>query len=179
MSITRGAAVLLFVYTLGACATPQMFSSQVMEGVNQNFDFTAWRMAPNAGVGKKIELGGRIIQVESKEGGLVIVAAQLPIVDHPTYGPKDAGKRTGEFALFYQGTIKPTSLSVGNRLIVVGTIEPAKVVVVDDMKRSLPSLKAQCVHVWVTRGKEIDEFPFNTGGGYEPLEENTYCVPHQ
>ena len=179
MDITRGTAVLLFAYTLGACASPQMFSSEVMEGVDQNFDFTAWRMTPNAGVGKKIELGGRIIQAESSEGGVVIVAAQLPIADHPTYGPKDMGRRTGEFALFYQGTIKPKDLSVGNRLIVVGTLEQAKVVVVNDLKRSLPSLKAQCLHVWVTRGKEIDEFPFNTGGGYEPLEENTYCVPQE
>ncbi len=179
MNITRGAAVLLLASTLGSCASNQMFPSEVIEGLDQNFDFTAWRMAPNAGGGKKIELGGRIIQAESKEGGLIIVAAQLPIAEHPTYGPKDMGKRTGEFALFYQGTIEQKSLSVGNRLIVVGTIEQAKVVVVDDMKRSLPSLKAQCLHVWVTRGKEIDEFPFNTGGGYEPLEENTYCVPHQ
>lgn len=179
MNITRGAAVLLFAYTLGACAAQQMFPSEVMEGVDQQFDFTAWRMSPNASVGKKIEFGGRIIQVESKEGGLVIVAARLPIVENPAYGPKDMGKRTGEFALFYPGTIEPKSLSVGNRLVVVGTIEQATVVVLNDINRSLPSLKAQCVHVWVTRGKEIDEFPFNTGGGYEPLEENTYCVPHQ
>ena len=50
-------------------------------------------------------------------------------------------------------------------------------VVVDDVHRSLPSLTAQCLHVWNTGGKEIAEFPYNIGGGYEPLEQETYCIP--
>ena len=57
MNITRGAAVLLLASTLGSCASNQMFPSEVMEGVDQNFDFTAWRMAPNAGVGKEDRIG--------------------------------------------------------------------------------------------------------------------------
>jgi starvation-inducible outer membrane lipoprotein len=122
-------------------------------------------------------LGGRIVQVDQQSEGVIIITTQLPIVEQPVYGPKDNGRRSGEFALFYASPLPSKWLSPGNRLIVVGTTEQAVVVSVDDVQRSLPSLRASCVHIWKTGGKEIGEFPYNIGGGYEPLEEETFCAP--
>jgi starvation-inducible outer membrane lipoprotein len=146
-----------------------------MEGVDKNFDFTAWRMAPNAKAGRRIQLGGRIIQAEAKEGGVVVVVAQLPIVEHPAYGPKDSGKRSGEFVVLHQGKLDSNSLQPGNRLVVVGTTQNAKVVTVDDIQRSLPSVVSRCLHIWNTGGRDVADFP-SFGAGYEPLEENTFCT---
>lgn len=161
---------------LTACALPQLFPKEVTDGVDPNFDFSAWRNMPNARTGQKVELGGRIVQADAADGGLVIIMAQLPIVEHPVYGPKDNGRRSGEFAVFYTGRLDEKWLIPGNRLIVVGTTEPSKAVVVDDVRRSLPTLTARCLHIWKTVGKEIAEFPYNTGGGYEPLERDTFCA---
>lgn len=169
-------AGLLLGLALGACAPFHVFPAQVMEGVDKNFDFTAWRMVPNAKVGQKVQLGGRIVQANPAQAGTLVVVTQLPIVEHPAYGPKETGKRSGEFFVFYAGNLDPKWLAPGNRLIVIGATQQAHAVVVDDVQRSLPSLNADCLHIWRTQGKEIGEFPYNAGGGYEPLEEETFCA---
>lgn len=175
MKIKRGTAILLCSLFIGACAPTQVFPPEALVGVDKDFDFTAWRMVPNAKAGRKIQLGGRIIQGEAKEAEVVLVVDQLPIVEHPAYGPKDTGKRSGEFVVLYQGKIDPNSLQPGNRVVVVGTTQNAKVVVVDDVQRTLPSVVARCLHIWNTGGRQIADFP-SYGGGYQPLEENTFCV---
>ena len=160
-----------------SCAPGNLFPTDVTGGVNNDFDFTAWRMRPNAKVGQKVQLGGRVVQADIKDGTLIVIATQLAIVERPAYGPRDAGRRSGEFAIFYTGSLDPKWLKAGNRLIVIGTTQEARTVVVDEVQRSLPSLVAQCLHFWNTGGKEIAEFPYNAGGGYEPLQEETHCVP--
>ena len=173
-TITLG-ALLLAGLALSACASKAMFPADVAKDVDPNFDFARWRMLPNQAEAKKIQLGGRIVNAETKGDKVTIVVAQLPIVEHPAYGPNDTGKRSGEFAITYQGAINSAFLQPGNRLIVIGTTHAPSVVTVDDLPRSLPTLSAACVHFWNTGGRDIADFP-SYGGGYEPLEEETMCA---
>jgi len=172
-----GSVLLVIGLALAACGPPQIFPRALMDGVETNFDFTAWRNVPNAQTDRKVQLGGRIVQTNRDKDGLVIIVTQLPIVEQPAYGPKDNRKRSGEFAVVYPGALDPKWLAPGHRLVVIGTTAQAKAVMVDDVQRSLPSLIAECVHVWRTAGREISDFPYNTGGGYEPLGEETHCAP--
>ena len=171
-----GSIVLVIWLSLTSCAPLQLFPTEVADGVDKNFDFAAWRNMPNAKTGQKVQLGGRIVQTGSWDGAVAIIATQLPIVERPAYGPSDNQRRSGEFAIFYAGALDRKWLTPGNRLIVIGTTEQAKTVVVDDVKRSLPSLTAHCVRIWQTVGKEIADFPYNAGGGYEPLVQDTFCA---
>ena len=175
MKRVLASAVLLVCLGLSACSHSQLFPSEIMEGVDPNFDFSRWRMMPNQALERKIQLGGSIIQSERKDGNVTIVVTQLPIVEHPAYGPKDTGKRSGEFAVTFLGPIESPFLQRGNRVIVVGTTKAAKVVSVDDVPRSLPSVSANCLHVWNTGGRDIADFP-SYGAGYETLEEDTFCT---
>ena len=159
-----------------ACSPVSLFPADVTNGVEKDFDFSVWRNIPNTKVGQKVQLGGRIVQVNSGNGSLTLIATQLPIVQQPAYGPKDTGRRSGEYAIVYNGSLDSKWVKPGNRLIVIGTTKEAKTVIVDDVQRSLPSLIAHCLHIWNTGGKEIAEFPYNAGGGYEPLEEETHCA---
>jgi starvation-inducible outer membrane lipoprotein len=170
--------MLLITTTLVACTAPSLFPPDTLKGVDQNFDFAHWRMVPNQAEAKKIQLGGRVIQAETKGENITIVTAQLPIVDHPAYGPKDVGKRSGEFAIVYQGKIDPSFLQPGNRIMVIGTTHASRVVSVDDLPKSLPTVKAACVHIWKTGGRDIADFP-SFGAGYETLEEETFCAAVQ
>jgi starvation-inducible outer membrane lipoprotein len=167
--------VLLGAAALTACTASNIFSPDTLKGVDPNFDFAHWRMVPNQADAKKIQLGGRIVQAETKGESITVVTAQLPIVEHPAYGPKDTGKRSGEFAVVYQGKIDSSFLHPGNRIMVVGTTQAPRVVSVDDLPKSLPTVLATCVHLWKTGGREIAEFP-SLGGGYTPLEEETFCA---
>ena len=177
--MTRVSATVLAVFLgIAACSTYQPFPPEVMDGVDPDFDFSHWRMVPNQALERKIQLGGSILHSERRDGNVTIVVTQLPIVEHPAYGPKDTGKRSGEFAVTFMGQIEPPMLQRGNRLIVVGTTKAAKVVAVDDMPRSLPSVSAKCLHIWNTGGRDIADFP-SYGAGYETLEEDTFCANAQ
>lgn len=175
MNAMSKSLLLVILSALTACASHAVFPSEVLEGVDPNFDFARWRMLPNQAQAKAIQLGGRVVQSESKGNTVTIVVAQLPIVEHPAYGPKDTGKRSGEFAITYQGKIEASFLQSGNRIIVVGTTHASKVVSMDDIPKSLPTVSAKCVHVWKTGGRDIADFP-SYGAGYETLEEDTFCV---
>lgn len=177
MSRVSGVVLALLLGT-AACSSHQLFPPEVMDGVDPNFDFSRWRVVPNQALERKIQLGGSIIQAEQKDSIVTIVALQLPIVEHPAYGPKDTGKRTGEFAATFQGHVPSQFLQRGNRVIVVGTTKAAKVVAVDDVPRSLPSVSAKCLHFWNTGGRDIADFP-SYGAGYETLEEDTFCASAQ
>jgi starvation-inducible outer membrane lipoprotein len=177
--MTRSSRIvtLAICLTVTACIPLDLFPTDATDGVDKDFDFNAWRNMPNAKTGQKVQLGGRIVQANGTNGNLTIIVTQLPIVQQPAYGPKDTGRRSGEFAILFTGALDPKWLKAGNRLMVIGTTQEAKAVVVDDVQRSLPSLTARCLHVWNTGGREISDFPYNAGGGYEPLAEDTYCVP--
>jgi hypothetical protein len=74
----------------------------------------------------------------------------------------------------HQGTIDEKFLHPGNRLIVVGMTAGVRLVGVDDVVRSLPSLDAQCIHIWKTGNTDIADFS-SSGAGYGVLEEETFC----
>jgi starvation-inducible outer membrane lipoprotein len=170
--------VLVVCLLLAACSHGQLFPPEVMEGVDPNFDFSRWRTMPNQALERKIQLGGSILQADRKGGTVTIVAMELPIVEHPAYGPKDVGKRSGEFAVTFSGQIETPFLQRGNRIVVVGTTRAAKVVSVDDIPRNLPTVSAKCLHIWNTGGRDIADFP-SYGAGYETLAEETFCATSQ
>jgi starvation-inducible outer membrane lipoprotein len=156
---------------LSGCAADAPFPPEVMEKVSPTFHFEAWRDAgPSNESGKsdagiKVMLGGRIVQVTKNGKGMVIVAEQLPIVNHPVYGPTEDVGRTGdhEFAFLYEGGLEALDLMKGNRFIIVGTTTSRRPVLVNGIPKTEPFIIADCIHIWQT-------------GGYSPLPETTYCV---
>jgi len=176
MLANRSVSLTLAYLLLSACGAPQLFPSNVTDGADANVDFIAWRNAPNAKVDRKVQIGGKVLEAGLQGHETIIIAIQLPIVEHPAYGPKDTGKRTGEFAIVFAGTLPPNTLASGHRIIAVGITQKARVVTVEDFKRTLPTMQAHCVHIWKTGGRDIADFS-SVGAGYETLEEDTYCAP--
>ena len=154
---------------------PQLFPAGTLQDVDLNFDFTSWRMSPRSVADNhKAQLGGRIVKSTSNDQTLTIVAAHLPIAEHPAYGPREIGKSHAVFAILYQGKVDPLFLHPGNRLIVVGYTRSPIRVEVDDVLRSLPTITAQCLHIWQTGDHDIADFQAS-GAGYAALKEETYC----
>lgn len=171
------ASLLVFLWAgVSACAyTGKVFPSKVMEGVDSNFDFSRWRMMTDGAESKKVQLGGRIVQSQVSSDMVTLVVSQLPIANHPAYGPKDNGKNNGDFVIIYQGQIEKSDLQRGNRVMVVGMTHPPKVITVDDFSRSFPIVEAQCLHFWNTQGRDIEDFPFYEAG-YVTLRQETVCA---
>ena len=60
--------------------------------------------------------------------------------------------------------------------MVVGITRGTKMVPVDDVVHSLPTLEANCIHIWKTEGTDIADYA-SSGAGYGVLEEETFCFP--
>jgi len=167
-------ATSVFLTLTSACIPYPVFPPKALEGVDPTFDFSQWRTGPNQPERHKIQLGGRIVQSNTKGNAVTIVAIQLPIVEHPTYGPRDVGKPSGRFTILYQSRIDPLCLHVGNHIIAVGYTRPRTTVEIDNIPRSFPTMTAQCIHFWNTGGIAIEDFR-SSGAGYATLREETYC----
>lgn len=179
MNIVRTTCGIVLFAAILACAKPPLFPKDVMRGVDTNFDFNAWRVASASMTGRKVQIGGRILEGQSGGEGILIVGRQLPIVERPAYGPSASQRKPGvgayEFAVSYPGEIESSALSNGNRFIAIGITQLPKPVTVDGATRIDPVLLAQCVHIWKTRGGDIADFQ-SAGAGYQALEEATYCT---
>jgi starvation-inducible outer membrane lipoprotein len=137
-------------------------------------DFEPQQLLPRAGmrIGEKVYIGGRVVDVQSSESMTLIVVSELPIVEHPTYGPAEKRKSKGQFVIIFRGFLDEKT-QAGDRIVAVGTIQRMAKTTVADVSRLLPSLRAQCIHIWHTGGREIDHFAY--GGGYEPPGQETFC----
>jgi starvation-inducible outer membrane lipoprotein len=165
--------LILSLAMVSACTTSHhVFPPKAMEGIDSHFDFSRWHDGSES---KKVQLGGRIVRAQSSDDTVIIVVSQLPIVDHPAYGPKDNGENNGEFVVVYQGTIDMPNLQPGNRVIAVGVTRPWKIFTIKGLSRSFPVVVSQCLHFWNTQGREISDFPFYEAG-YVSLRQETVCA---
>ncbi len=168
-----------------SCANQSPFPAEVRDKVSPTFDFTSWReSSPSNPSGKsdsgmKVELGGRIVQVSKSGKGVLIIAEQLPIVNHSAYGPSENGTRKGEyeFAFLYPDDLSLDVLRNGNRFVMVGTTNGRTPVVLNGAPKSEPYLIADCIHIWQTGRTEIAEFKESVGAGSSALPEVTSCAP--
>jgi starvation-inducible outer membrane lipoprotein len=165
-------ALFVSAFALIGCVQ-EVFAPETLQGVERDFNFSRWRTVPSQIPPTKIELGGRIVETHPLGGTITIVSAQLPIVRHPAYGPKE-GKSQGEFVITYHGTIDKPFLHPGNRIMVVGMTHGTRLVSVDGVMRNLPNVDARCVHIWKTGRSDISESA-SSGAGYPVLEEDTFC----
>ncbi|HKT36465.1 MAG TPA: Slp family lipoprotein, partial [Nitrospira sp.] len=176
-----GIVPLLALVVLASGCQTRLFPADVMKGVQrqESFDFQGWRArslmpSSNRETSQKVELGGQILDVEPWPGGELIVADQLPIVEHPKYGPavpKEGMSKRGasSFAVSFTKPLHKTWLQPGNRFIVVGRTQGSRTVTVDGVLQQEPYLVAQCIHLWKNQGNPIASYPFETGAGYYPL----------
>jgi starvation-inducible outer membrane lipoprotein len=167
-------AIAVWPILLSACASP-VFPLKAMDGVDPTFDFSRWRMAPDPADTRKIQLGGRILSSTTQGEMLTIVVAQLPIVEHPVYGPKETDKPTGEFVVLYRQMVDARFLQPGNHIMAVGETSPSMQVDVGGTLLSLPALTALCIHFWNRSGNDIVMIG-STGAGTKTFTELTYCM---
>jgi outer membrane lipoprotein len=161
---------------LSSACTTQLFPSNATQDV-KSAEFGVLVAQPDVYRGQVVQLGGRIVGAETVTEGTLIRVQELPIHNHPEYGPAETVHPTSEFAVLYPGTIDPAGLWYGNKLIVVAVAQGARTLNVDGVRKSEPYVVARCMHVWKTGeygGYGIEDFP-HTADGYWPLEHQTYC----
>jgi len=178
VKILGGLLILSSTMFIACASTSKVFPLSAMVGVDRAFDFAGWRMTPNEAINKKVQLGGQIVEAQLAGDSVSIVVSHLPIVDRPAYGPRDMGQDNGQFVVLYPGRIGTPFLQPGNRIMIVGRTGPMKTTSVRGFLKSLPTMEAECVHVWATGGRQIEDFP-HMPTGYMTLDEETACAKNQ
>jgi starvation-inducible outer membrane lipoprotein len=159
-----------------ACAAIPTFSPLVMEGIDENFDVAVWWKTPNAVVGRKVELGGRLVRAEIRNGETFLVASHLPIVDQLVYESFETHRVTKEYGIYYRATIDPKWLAAGNHLMVVGVTSQAKPFSAIGRPPAIPFVTAECMHLWKSAGTPPPALPLATAEKFNNLEQATYCM---
>ena len=163
------------MFFLQACAANPIFSPRVMDGVDETFDVDVWWKTPNAPAGRKVELGGQIVQGEVKNGETFLVVTQLPIVDQLVYESFEIHRPVKQYGIYYRATIDPKWLVPGNHMMVVGFISQARTVFVNGTQKTVPFVTAECLHVWKSAGT-LPVLPLAEAKKFESLEHVTYCT---
>lgn len=151
-------------------------SPRATEDIDEYFDFEVWQKAPNTGIGHKIELAGRVLRSDMKNGETFVIVEQLPIVDGLVYETLALKKRRVDYGIFYRATIDPKWLAAGNLLMVIGTVTQPRTVTVNGVHHTLPSLIAECLHPWRTGGKELPQSQQNDVERLASFNHMTYCA---
>lgn len=159
-----------------ACSAIPIFSPRVMEGVDDGFDVAVWWRTPNAVTGRKVELGGKIMQAEARNGETFLVAAHLPIVDQLVYESFEEHRVVKEYGIYYRATIDPKWLGAGNHMMVVGVTSQAKPAVIRGAQRTVPFVTAECLHFWKSAGTPPPALPLAAAETFASLEQTTYCT---
>jgi len=133
---------------------------------------------PEVFTGRVIQIAGRIVGVEQSADGILIRAQELPMQEHPVYGPAEVNKGTPEFAIKYRGKVDDRAFWFGDKLVVVAVGQGSRPLTVDGVIRTAPYVVARCMHIWKT-GEDgsygIEEYP-NLPDGYYSLKHQTYCA---
>jgi starvation-inducible outer membrane lipoprotein len=178
MMKTLSLAMPLFAAFLATgCGAPALFPSDVTRDMAWT-EFGVVRAQPDVFKGRVVQLAGRIVGVEQSADGYLIRAQELPMQEHPAYGPAETRKATPEFAISYPGTLDPAARWYGNKLVVIAVAQGTQDITVEGNVRSEPLVKAKCMHIWKTGeygSYGIEDFPHTTDG-YYPLEHQTYCA---
>jgi hypothetical protein len=159
------------------CSTPSLFPTEATRDAD-SIEFGVLEAKPDVFKGRVVQLAGRIVGVEQSADGILIRAQELPMEQHPAYGPAETTKGTSEFAIMYPGKVDANALWFGNKLVVVAVAQGTHSMAVDGSTRTEPYVVARCMHVWKTGeygSYGIEDFP-NLADGYYPLEHQTYCA---
>jgi starvation-inducible outer membrane lipoprotein len=158
-----------------ACARIPTFSPLALDGIDEYFDVAVWWKTPNAVAGRKVELGGRLIRADIRNGETYLIASHLPIVDQLVYESFESRRTTNEYGIHYRATIDPKWLTPGNDLMVVGFTSQAKTVSISGRQRAIPFVNAGCLHLWSSAGTPPPRLPLATAEKFTKLEQATYC----
>ena len=152
-----------------------IFPLEAHKGTDGRFDFQLWQNTTNTQSGRKVEIGGRILETHPGVTRTTIVVAQLPIVERPAYEPTDASKSKGRFVVMFPGQVATKWTMGGTRIAAIETTMASQRVSVDEVARVLPFLQASCIHFWATMGSEISQF--TPTGSHEGAAQETIRWP--
>lgn len=168
---------------LNACTATTPFPPEITKDTTTDTSvITAWKKQATYTSGAnfsstKVQLGGRIMQVIPKPGGVIILVEEQPLDRYLGHALASVGREGAfKFAIVFPGFPDDDMLKTGNPIAVVGETAGSRPEGIGSMPSvTLPHLLAQCLHIWKTEAVETGKFHSEGSKGDSLVEGQTFC----
>ncbi len=153
--IRLGTCFLILFLCLSSCFP---FSPELRRQIDPTLTLTNIKKDPTIYKGRKVLLGGVIIETKNKpeETILLIRQAELDLGKRP----KNLDQTAGRFMVKYKGFLDPEIYQSGREITVIGEIEGKEVLPIGETFYSYPIIIAQEIKLWPKRTEYIPFYPW-------------------
>ena len=183
----RSIVILPLLLISVSCVEIATFPENGSPSINQTEDYESLVKQPKKYQGQFLRMAGRMAGIEKQGKGSLIIAEFMLFPKNPNLRPETpkignestTEKKRRRFLVVYPEPIDPQFLWSGNEFLVYGQYTgPEEYVTLVGTSRSVPHIKAQCLHVWKTGSADLQEFTDSPALGfpYYPPMERTFCL---
>lgn len=147
--------ILLVFLFLNSCAP---FSKELRQQVDRDITWPMLKKDPKSYIGKKVLLGGVIIETKNKPEETIILVRQTEL-DYEKR-PKDRDQSAGRFMVRYRGFLDPDIYQSGREITLIGEIAGEQVLPLGDIIYTYPVILAQEIKLWPKRSEFIPVYPW-------------------
>lgn len=150
------AVFLLLSFSIFSACGPRVIPEDLERKIEKEITFEEVKKNPDAYKGKRILVGGEIIETRNLQDKTEIEILQKPLGrDH---APLPVDESRGRFLLVHPSFLDPSVFSSGRRVTAVGLVEGGRSERIGQVEMVYPVLQSEHIHLW----------PPGSGGRTEP-----------
>ena len=155
---------LLCLMVLVSCvACAPVISSEVRAGLDSSLPYTQIAASPEAYIGRRIMLGGTIVEVHNLRDGTRLEILQYPITRRGR--PQTDAAPGGRFLVFTPEYLEREVYRPGRAVTVAGRIAAVQSLPLGETMYTYPQLEPQELHLWEV-GSGFPQLHFGFGFGF-------------
>ena len=155
--------ILSIALFLAACG-PKVIPKEIEEKIDKSLTFEEVQKNPEAYKGKRILVGGEIIETRNLKDKTEIEVLQKPLGSDR--GPLSVDESKGRFFLIHPAFLDPTVFRSGRRVTVVGVVEGSRVQNIGEAQKAYPTLESEHLYLWPTESRGSGEPSIGIGFGF-------------
>lgn len=155
--------VLILPLFLGACG-PKVIPKEVEEKIDKQLSFDEVKRDPGAFKGKRVLVGGEIIETRNLQGKTEIEILQKPLGQDR--GPLMADSSAGRFLLIHPAFLDPSVFRSGRRITAVGVVEGSRSQKIGESELIYPIFENEHVYLWPVGSGQSSEPSFGISLGF-------------
>jgi outer membrane lipoprotein len=137
--------IMMAVVWLSGCA--HVISTDIIEQVNTDIEFTSLLKAPQDYQGQMVLLGGIIVNTVNRADGTLLEVYQTRM-DSTTGKPIDVDESQGRFLALYEGFLDGAIYRKGRKVTIAGIVTGERVMKIGQVDYHYPYLVIKEIYLW-------------------------------
>lgn len=143
---------------------PKVIPKEYEEKIDKKVTFEEVKRNPEAFQGKRILVGGEIIETRNLQGKTEIEVLQKPLGRDREPIPVDESE--GRFILIHPSFLDPTVFRSGRRITAVGVVSGSRSQKIGETEMIYPILESEHIHLWPIGSGQRTEPSIGIGLGF-------------